>query len=489
MVLRGAVEVLTTEDYLLNVVINRDAFVCSQMPLDVTVPLLFVKTPAMVSAETIVAAQTTTMVTSSIASITVSPTSAAQTARAVLVLQMIQCEFSHTAAVDLMQSPTRLRFGHPVGQYYRGGVVGNLTLLVGVVVFVLLATVVVYFVAYRNDDHGWASAVETVRLPGVFIVPVTVLAPGTLMCSLSLMIHGPGQLGDYFLGVYGLLVIVASCGALVIPPLFVFFDADLVEKDQKELNAVEKFMDGVMEWEVRGASGFRYRWGAVFKDFNQNYRWFILVEVGSALVGGLLDGIRPMNTKGCVGIAFALLITSSAVLAATLLLRPYISNFEQISGSISAATVFCASVLFVASTFAEGTIQEKLVGVTEIVAMMAIYLSLVKVILDVTYALHKVISRHCNKKSVEGQSTVEEEQQQQQDEPLLNILDDLNDAHEMEPSRKVVSEEEGGFRGGKRIFDAFLEHRHAALDLVNRPDEEQRQDRDDEITSEMMDML
>jgi hypothetical protein len=194
-------------------------FAAQEAPLSVTVT--FSKYVSALPQALRDTAQVTSVISRTGSALVAAPGAAGTVGRSTILVQLVTCEFSDYAPLDLSQSITGLGFGDPKGYYYRGGVVGNFAVIVGAVVFMFGSALVLFAFGAQYRSMGFASGFMTalfrLHFPAFMIVPYMALMPGLVMCTVAALWHGNGDGTDIGIGLFGLLVSLGLPTALIAP--------------------------------------------------------------------------------------------------------------------------------------------------------------------------------------------------------------------------------------------------------------------------------
>jgi hypothetical protein len=123
-------------------------------------------------------------------------------------IQISRCEFDPIASLNFLTSPTNIKFGTPVGQHYRGGVVGTTALFTGIALLLFVGgSAGVWYRERKAALDGGLRAflgkvVLFVHFPSVLVVPLMILVEGLSVVSTAVIVHATSA-GDYILGVFG----------------------------------------------------------------------------------------------------------------------------------------------------------------------------------------------------------------------------------------------------------------------------------------------
>eukprot|EP00656_Telonema_subtile_P041188 TRINITY_DN46312_c0_g1_i1.p1 TRINITY_DN46312_c0_g1~~TRINITY_DN46312_c0_g1_i1.p1 ORF type:complete len:529 (-),score=36.17 TRINITY_DN46312_c0_g1_i1:197-1783(-) len=339
--------------------------------------------------------ETTSMISRALSGVGAAPASAAATGRATILVQLATCDYSHYAPLELMQSPTEMGFGTPLAYYYRGGVIGNALLLISLFAALFFVALILFIAAkqYRSMGFvdGYLAALFRLHFPSFLVVPYLTLLPGLVMSTVALLWHGNGDATDICIGIFGFVLTIGTPTALM-APVFFNFHCEYVEIgyfDQED--GFLSFFTGTWHWEtIEDENGepidatFKSRMGIIFKDYAKRAWWFMMIEVVLTYFASVLDGVRPSNQSYCVIVAWLFMIVSVVMLVAVVLLRPFISVYENIHGILNNAIVAVGAVFLVVAMHIDDEEQSaNVAAVAEMMGFTAVFLALGKICLDI----------------------------------------------------------------------------------------------------------
>ncbi|CUG07747.1 membrane-associated protein, putative [Bodo saltans] len=139
------------QDYLCNVTFSTDIFQCqlvTNFTFNFSATMHVTGTPAILSP----AAEASAKLTSALITLLSSGAALLQQSRADSLAALASCQFSLITELSVQDSPTQLGFGSEMQYYYRGSIVGNLSIIAGFFVFVLLFSCVAALCCRRNVD-------------------------------------------------------------------------------------------------------------------------------------------------------------------------------------------------------------------------------------------------------------------------------------------------------------------------------------------------
>jgi hypothetical protein len=76
-------------------------------------------------------------------------------------------------------------------------------------------------------------------------------------------------------------------------------------------------------WHHPTSPTFMRRYGALFAETRENYRWYLLLELSVAIAVGIAQGVRPSSLGGCVGQGTVITALLGIEWVCIILLRPY----------------------------------------------------------------------------------------------------------------------------------------------------------------------
>ena len=344
-----------------------------------------------------------------------SPAVASQMARANMALSLAQCQFDHEAAVDFANSPLGLRFGDTTaGAYYRGGIVGNTVLWLGLAALHVLAGVVMHLVrkrvaapageaektllGWRVASGSFAESLCLVKFPGLLAVPLAMVVPGLTMCATAAALHGDGA-GDVALGVVALLGTAAAIGLVTVTVVRHFaavyvldMEIDPETERKAQPHAVLRFFNGSMTWKSPMPSNyFKKVFTPLFEDYRHEasdnvtcpprvpLQYFFGVELSLSFVCGMLDGTRPDTFAGCRTAAIVALVVNACWLLFAAMYVPCSSLYRNLF-LIGNATLITASLGLAVA--AHVTLDEGFATAAAAVAGASMYATLVKAVID-----------------------------------------------------------------------------------------------------------
>ena len=338
------------------------------------------------------ALQTTTAVTSSASSAMGSPVMAMQQTRINSIFALSSCEFSHSEELDTLTSPTGMRFGPVMGQYYRGAIVGNLLLLAAFALFISLCGCMVGMACTATQDASesvlarvWRSF-GLVCFPGVVVVPLCLVAQGTMMACVATLRYGDMGVGDAAIGIVGLLLCLSIWGLLLWTTTRAFDAAFVFEEDEEEAPKKASWLMSVLvpargKWREKSTtSSYKKHFKHFFIEYRAGMQFFLCVDLGLNLCLGVLDGTRPPNQTGCNAVAFGTLVLLFAACVIAWWVRPMLEVGGQMyaMGS-SALTLLCA--LF--STIGQFADSDDAVAAAEYMSTAVMVIGVVKTCLDI----------------------------------------------------------------------------------------------------------
>jgi hypothetical protein len=289
-----------------------------------------------------------------------SPVSAAGSMqRALTELLIAQCGGLGGEPLPLAESILQLRIGTDALSYRRGAVVGNAAFWAAAVT---VAAVLVQQRARGVLRHGGVAtdlseAAASMRLPGALVVVYVPLLQPTVTSAVALLVESSG-VADAAIAVLGVAACAAPIAWLLVPLVLRRpFGAVAHEAAASRGAGVEGAgCRGVLaalqsrrhRWRdcVRG-SRFVRRYGAVFEEFVGGRQWFVLVDVSTEAVCGVLGALVDLPTQqgsGCAALKIAMVAVTLAYAAAVAVLRPSNTLMGSLIVSVNALAGVAGSV-------------------------------------------------------------------------------------------------------------------------------------------------
>lgn len=266
-------------------------------------------------------------------------------------LSLRDCDFDNTAPLAFSQSPTGFAFGPEEGQYYRGAVIGNLGIMLGVMAAAFGAAAFVWKMKSRGNrgdhkDFKFVHALYLLHVPGIFVVPFSVVCDGLASGSTSSIVHASSW-SDYCVGALGYTFLLVSLGYFV---YFVrSFGCELIPRGmsaimkekleeggeasqtgEEQLVSDEWKMDGScysrtfessMKWKDKaGHYGFKDLHQKMFGD--QRIYYYTPVEITVTVMFSIVEGIRIENSGSCITSMFLMAGLWSAFFIFIVVMRP-----------------------------------------------------------------------------------------------------------------------------------------------------------------------
>ncbi|CUI14145.1 transmembrane protein, putative [Bodo saltans] len=159
--------------------------------------------------------------------ITMNTITSGSQSRAQMLLSLTACTY---AADNEAYSFLGIGIGDVAAYYYRGAIVGNSLLVLLVLCVGLIVIFVVSLSSAKNKLSFWtdesfqaagAKLFSTVHVPGLMMVPLTLLLQPTVSSSVALFMVGDGDAGDIILGIVG--VAICLCALAYVSSTILFF--------------------------------------------------------------------------------------------------------------------------------------------------------------------------------------------------------------------------------------------------------------------------
>lgn len=252
------------------------------------------------SKDVVQTSQTVAKISSVVSLTSLSPGGVAQSSRMSSLMRVIGCQNGipfepENPSID--DNPTRLVIGDSSLRYALGTVVGNEALFLG------LSTIAAILSSLKDA--------ETIRAPGVLVVPVLFLSTSTATSATTLLRFG-GTIeqsigGSMFalhaLGILGVGVVLSSS----------HFEANRTEGNK---------------WRDLHNNGYVHRYGYLFKDYRAGYQQFVVVELLMTMASGVLQSFQNQQ-KDC-GVLTATAASVYGVYAAAMIIcRPHEHPVEK----------------------------------------------------------------------------------------------------------------------------------------------------------------
>jgi hypothetical protein len=250
-------------------------------------------------------------------------------------LQLIDCSLT-VETPGTADSPLQWRIGSDSYSMGRGAVIGNI-FLITIVAIALAAAVFAWHLVARIPV---GDAADDLTFPGWVVVPFNLLLQPSLGYALNVGLYAGGGAFDIALCVTATTLLVA--GYLCAVHITVF-NRDAVAVTEEKLKckgcesgspdtgllrtAIERFeafSEGGVEWYPAPNTSdphFAHRFRPVFEPYRPERRWFVAVDIGTAVVGGVMSAIKPPNDSGCTSLKWANVVFS-ALLPVSLLASP-----------------------------------------------------------------------------------------------------------------------------------------------------------------------
>lgn len=375
--------------------IGSKAFECPSSPNPIVLSLTIQRVERAISRETANAVQQVAFTTSMVSGLLTNPSTGMLQARASSLLTQSVCSYSHYDQLDFSESPLGWSVGIERGGYYRGALVGNAVITLGLVV--LAAGLVLIYYDPRKPHRTVWGAMGILHLPAVLIVPLGELMQPTTTVATALIIHGEGRidvglgLGAYIaMGViFATVMYKTTCGLRCrVVPRREAFDPTMQPLTRLMYNmflSQQKWIDI-----TRSDPGFseKQHWAHFFYDYRASRAAYLTVELFVSFCIGVLAGVK--KEEWCDEIALAFLITIGTQTALAFTMRPHLSTFESLFHmTISGAT--CASAFLL--TIGEYKNNTTVVYYSGIFAAVALSTSSAKIFIDIAYAFRWFLSR------------------------------------------------------------------------------------------------
>ena len=318
---------------------------------------------------------------------------AAQQARLSAIFAIASCEYSHTEPLDPFTSPTQMRFGPATGQYYRGAVVGNVIVMVGIPLVLLafgMAVTGASSVTERPVERVW-RAMGCVSLPGVAIIPYAILAQGTASAAVSTWRYGTDAT-DPVVGLFGILFLFGVLASVLLITTRCFgavFDA--VPLSSSRLRALLLVTGG--KWHDCEGSSFKRHFRHLFSQYRPRAQYYICTELIFSVSLGVLDGVKPSKQVSCNMVAGAVLLILALFMSLFGLVRPYTTMYLQLQALLSSFLTFLCAMLAAIGHFAD---YGPLLDASEYVATIALVLGLLQSCADTYRLVMYVRSKWCH---------------------------------------------------------------------------------------------
>ena len=252
-------------------------------------------------------------------------------------------------ALDLATSPTQLGIGAAYLYYFRGGVLGNIVLMIGLVLVLLLLALLQarrvqqatpprrrkrLFVLWRATMHQW-------RVPTILYIPTSFLLPAFVSLSVTLIIAPHAAIGDI---IFGVLVLLGAVGYVLVVlhhttiGMHAQLRADVVVHDEGPPSMAMRLFAprGAVRW-VSLDSDFVALYGGLFE--NMRTPWFCVLDLALGCIAGVLGGVIPLAgvySLSCPAIFAIQLVCNVAYLQFIVMLRPHMVLVEAILAWVNA---------------------------------------------------------------------------------------------------------------------------------------------------------
>ena len=325
---------------------------------------------------------------------------------------LLSCEAPDlTQPLSLLANPFNIALGRAEGQYYRGGILSGLLLLMllslmfcGMMVPGKMASLRAEYGADGSGVDGppptWGDAVAQSYLPGLLIAPMAIVGESLIPDGTTLVSMPDADTGDILLGVVAIGAFMVYVGHLLVTSIRVraVHVRPLRQERRSDLRhgGVRRMIEALLHSPVvlvpdglqqQQESGGDDRWvspshseyadltsfksmrlllsGAEGDDARVNTRWllrygpyvdelhvmwFKTVELALGSVINLVGGIV---TDSCFVQGFVTLVLIGAVLAIMVVKRPLAVRAQQLTTTMVYASMFVATVVAVVNLFVQ----------------------------------------------------------------------------------------------------------------------------------------
>ena len=335
--------------------------VAETVTLTVTAPIQ--RQPSLISS---------TGVVSSVASSALSnPTPAVQQAIFMSFIDVATCAFSDVEPLESSSSPSGFGFGDELGHYYRGTSAAFLVCLC--VIAGLGAAGIAVFAALTGVSRREAAA--RLHYPSVLIVPFALLVEGAGLSIVSLL-RLSLDVSDMLLAAFTAFVCCSFVllGYLICSSRWWFRCVSEVREHPEGtvpfvFELLFKFTEPSTGW--RDDAGvpllYKKRYLLVFNETRSV--WYCPLELGLALINGLIQGVRINDKSVCMTTAGALLFIHAIMFVVGAVFRPFgamIGNVFLVLAKL--VTVCCAAVTIASLLQEDEREQSALIGVVSMLA-------------------------------------------------------------------------------------------------------------------------
>ena len=269
------------------------------------------------------------------------------------LLAMDQCEFSDVDPLDPSVSPLGFAVGPEVGQYNRGAAVAALG--------VILASSVLLLGTAAVLRRRLITA--QLRFPSAMMIVVGVFHQGLATVSVSLIrgatrpsaaFSATSVAGDVALGVAGLLTCVAICAyALLATTVGLKRTCRIAgvkevvplpyERRVPLLPLLVKVSSWTQHWEEVSGDGWKRRHLLLIDNLSRP--WWTAVELASAMLQGIVLGVRLNDEAVCTALVAVLVVLTGAILAGSAYTQPYGAALDNMFLVLSKLASFVIAVL------------------------------------------------------------------------------------------------------------------------------------------------
>jgi hypothetical protein len=338
--------------------------------------------PTALEKATVVAYRSTTVA----ASLLGNPVGAMTTTAMVSIISLDSCTFSDVDPLDSSVSPVQVAVGLELGQYYRGACVLALAVYGGGIAAFNVGGALLG--RLRKTKRSHVACMALLRFPSVGMIAVGLAGEGLASCAVS-MLRLRNGIWDLILGALSL----TACFSIAAWAWYVTTGSRLMVKLEEneafshlqQLPSPIPFLSRHCVWKLHyvDTSGIEYKRRHMLLIDGLRHPWWTAVELSSATFQGAILGIRVGSPTVCQAQQWIVLAQTGIMVAATLYVKPFGTQFANICLVVSKTLAFTVAVLVMIG----GDLRAAAEGVTAAATAIGACEALIAVILLLFTAL------------------------------------------------------------------------------------------------------